>query len=446
MPSPLPVNTSVKYKWTIKHYNYTGQTGIPANYSNYSTSITTNEVLHASNRNIGFYLNGLDDCGFTLYLDDPMAELIIPTKSVIKVWRTVYEADGETIIFDDATGPGSPSFVGTVASTTKDGDANTMDVKCFSPLWRLQSRFHLRNHYLVNDQETDDLYTGTGVIFKLITLLEDTFPATGDAYTGIQIGERNWFDEPHLSPYFVAKGSNTWSLIFDDIMARPAAADIIPVYNDDGTDVQMILNTDEKRGDDLSSTIVFKYHTGSNDNCENVTEDMAANPGEFANFLWIVGQGGPNSGKVAVAWDNASGDFDSNLIGLYMKTVDKQDVKRVTALNDIAEAELAQSRFPKASHEVTLSPYGGLIYNYHYSVGDVIQLLASKGALQVNKKQRIYEVQLAMSDNNVETVSPLVSNDFYGKVDPESAIGPGPTTPTETNTLSADFDYSQPLA
>jgi hypothetical protein len=411
----LPVDPTPKYKWTIKHFNYDGSTPVSADYSSYSFNTTSNEVFHATNRSMNFYLNGIDDCGFSLYLDDPMASLIVPTKSVIKVYRTIYASDGTTVLYQD--GDTYPCFAGTVASSIKNGDSNTMDIKVFSPLWRLQSRFHVFNHYLVTDQDTSQPYTGTGLIFKLIDLLNQAFPATGDAYTGIEPGMRNWVDEPQISPYFVAKGSNTWSIIFDDLMARPAAADIIPIYVDDTTNVMMILDTSEKRGLDISSTIQFRYHT-TNSNCDNITENIEANPNEFANYLWVIGQGGANSGKVAVAWDNNSGDFDSNSIGMYMKTIDKSAIKRLSALPPIADAELKQSRWPKFSYSVDVSPLGGLIYDYHYKIGDVVGLVATKGALNVSANQRIYQVGLTMSDNNVEIASPLVANDFYGKVNP----------------------------
>jgi hypothetical protein len=162
--------------------------------------------------------------------------------------------------------------------------------------------------------------------------------------------------------------------------------------------------------------VKFRYRTGTNDNCENVSEDLEVNPGDFANFLWVVGQGGPNSGKVALAWDNDSGDFDSDSVGLYMKVIDHSELKRLNHLQPIADAELKQSRFPKDALTVTLSPYGGLIFKNDFNIGDVVQVIADKNALQVNEKQRIYQIGLAMSDNNVEIASPLVSKDFYGKV------------------------------
>jgi hypothetical protein len=416
VPFTLPTTEpgEIVYKWTMKHYSYDGSTEVPANYSGYSYDTTSNEIFHATNRNMTFYLNGVDDCNFTLYLDDPMASLIVPAKSYIKVWRHIYEADGTTLIYEDESD--IPAFAGIVQSTVKNGEANTMEIKAFSPLWRLQSRFHVNNHYLVIDQGTGNPYTGSGILFKLIDLLNSAFPATGDEYTGIEIGTAHWGAEPHMSPYFVARGSNTWSLIFDDVMSRAAAADLVPIYNDDSTNINMFLDTKEKRGSDKHTSVFFNYRTGANDNCEDISEEFSINPGDFSNFLWVIGHGGPNSGKVALAWDNVTGSFSSNNVGLYMKTVDKSEVKRLPALQDIADAEIKQSKLPKDAITVTLSPYGGLVYNNDYSLGDVIQVVANKGALSLNAKQRIYQVGLTMSDNNVETSTPLVSEDFYGKV------------------------------
>jgi hypothetical protein len=66
---------------------------------------------------------------------------------------------------------------------------------------------------------------------------------------------------------------------------------------------------------------------------------------------------------------------------------------------------------------VELNPASSIYYGKDYSLGDVVMLNANKDALQVNNvKQRIYQVSLTMSDNNMETAAPLVSEDFYGKV------------------------------
>jgi hypothetical protein len=106
-------------------------------------------------------------------------------------------------------------------------------------------------------------------------------------------------------------------------------------------------------------------------------------------------------------------------VGVYMRTTDHREVKRLLPLQPIADAELAQSKFPKFAYTVTVSPTAGFYFGriFDYFIGDVVSLNASKGALSVsNVKQRIYQATVSISDNNVETVEPLISKDFYGKV------------------------------
>jgi hypothetical protein len=73
--------------WRIEHFDKSGN-AINANYSGYSDMGTTNEIAHATDRQLGFYLNSIDTLDFSLYLDDPMAAQIHRLTSFIKVWRT----------------------------------------------------------------------------------------------------------------------------------------------------------------------------------------------------------------------------------------------------------------------------------------------------------------------------------------------------------------------
>jgi hypothetical protein len=412
-----PAPTGFQYQWVIKHYDIDGSP-TEANYSGYSHDVTSEEIFHATNRTLNFYLNGVDDCSFTLYLDDPMAYLISPLKSIIKVWRTIRDQNGYLIYQDEED---APSFCGVVGYTIKDGDSNTMQIKAFNPQWRLQFHFHLLNHYLLRNPDTSNNYLQSELMWKLIDLINNAFGV--NSFTGIAQGLFDWSGEPEIAPYFVAKGSNTWSNIFDDIMNRAAGSDIWPRYfHNDYDPILMYFDTFEKRGQDKTSDIKFNYHTGDADNLENLTEEIQAIPNEFANYLWAVGQGGPNAGKVAMAENNsgASGSWGYNEVGVYMKTVDRREIKRLSALQPIADAELAQSKIPKYAYSITVSPASGIFYgdNMDYMVGDVVELNADKNALYVSQlPQRIYQCSLAMSENNVETSSPLIANDFYGKVE-----------------------------
>src|SRR5262245_62033300 len=129
--------------WEMKLYDISGNGVTALSYD--STLSASNIIRHAFERTLNYTLNGIDELEFQLYLDDPMAEKIIRGKRIVKVWRTISDTEHSKSYADSA---GFPCFAGVVAYTIKNGEQNTMRVKCFSPLWRLQTRFHLLNHYL----------------------------------------------------------------------------------------------------------------------------------------------------------------------------------------------------------------------------------------------------------------------------------------------------------
>ena len=401
--------------WAMRLYGVGGG-GISAPNMNVISPATSNLIEHATNRSWNIALNGIDSLDFSIYLDDPMANNIRRLSTVVKLWRTVRN-DGGAVIYSDS----NPCFAGVVSYTRKNGSDNQMQVKVMSPLWRLQSRFHLLNHYLKKNMETGFDYTQSELMWKLIDLVNNAF-GLDDSNTGIAKGTFSSGNDPTVAPFFVPKGSNTWTNIFEEIMNRPGGVDIVPEYVHNGGPTLMNFSTDEKRGS--AGVASLNYHTGSGDNLENLEEEEQPIPNEFANYLWAVGQGGPNSGKIAMR-ENIDQDSDSyNSIGIYMRRADFPDIKRIglsgpppTHLHAIAEAEFAQSRVPKTNYTAEISPAGGLYYGAHINVGDTVILNASKGALSVSGvQQRIYDATISISDNNMETAAVSLSEDFTGKV------------------------------
>ena len=434
--------------WDIKLYDLAGNP-YTIDYTDYDDAGGTTELArHAYNRSIALVLNGVDQLSFSLRLSDPAAYQIRRLKTIVKLFRSVVDPDRGVTVLDT-----TPFFCGIVGTTNKAGESNEMQITAFNPLWRLQFHFHILNHYLEINPDTSLAWTQSELIWKLIDLVNGAFGAA--SYTGIDKGIFEWGlpDEPQVSPYFVAMGSNTWSNIFDDIMKRPASVDLFPVYmHTNGDPTLMELNTMEHRGLDKSATVKFNYHTGANDNCDDMQEESSVQPGQFANYLWAVGKGGPNSGKKAVV-SNPSGLSGSDgyaEVGIHMAYVDRAEVEILSMLPPIADAELATKKHPQDAYTVTISPAGLLYYDYDFVLGDVVALNANRGALQVdNIKQRIYAVTLSMSDNNLETSEVLLANDFYGSVAPDTGGGGGGSgsistpqvyvsgSPYQTETLSA---------
>jgi hypothetical protein len=381
----------------------------------------TNEVLHATDRRMNFALNGIDSASFTVYLDDPMATELKKFRT-IKIWRTVADFENDKHLSYDYS---RPAFSGTISSVTKSGAENTQRIQVQSPLWKLQSRFHVENHYLVND--VDVLNNGLKwrqgpLLYRLIELVDDAFGAASD--TGIVQGGFP-YTGPIVAPFFIAKGSNTW-VNFDRLLSKPGSVDLNPeYYHADGSTRQLDFYTVQKRGNDISVTgTPWKYHTDTGWNLEDLTEEGSIIPGEFGNFLWVVGQGGPNSFVVAEESDTTT-QYGMDEVGIYMKYIAENEVKQLGKSGmpekggaiPIAETEILRARVPKERYTASFPPGSFTYYEVDWTLGDVVRLDADKGSLQVvNKKQRVYEVGLSMSDNNLETATATIADDFTGKV------------------------------
>jgi hypothetical protein len=394
--------------WTMRLYD---TFGAPITAADYEGAVS-NQIKHGISRQLTIPLNGVDSLNFQLYLDDPMSYQIVRLRTVVKLWRTVRDNSGG-LLYQDS----DPCFGGVVAYTLRNGSENTMQITCQAPFWRLQSRFHILNHYLKTNVDTGLDYKQSELMWKLIDLVNNAF-GLEDSNTGIIKGTFSATNDPVVAPYFVAKGSNTWTHIFEELMNRPASPDIAPTYTHvDGDPSILVFNTEEKRGGD--NTYTFRYRTGTNDNLDNLTEENQPVPGEFANYLWAVGAGGPNSGKIAMEENIDDDDDGYHNIGIYMRRADFQNIKKIglagpppTHLKALAKSEFAQARIPKTNYSLEIAPGGEAYYAHNYNVGDTVHVLGSKGSLSVDTTQRIYDATLQMSENNMESVAISVADDF----------------------------------
>lgn len=408
------------WKWTLKLYNLSGN---PITAASYDGSVS-NEIKHATDRQVHFVVDNYEDLQFSVYLDDPMAMVIKPLTCIVKLWRTIYD-DGGSVIYQD--GASSPCFSGYVVYIGKDGESGQMQVKVHSSLWRIRTRFHIYNHYFRRNPSTGNLYTTSELIWKFIDLLQGAF-IMGKSYMGMEKGNFMWGQDPPATPYFQAKGENGWANI-ENIMTKAECPELIPrYYHSDGSATQMFLDTNKARGTNKTGSVMFRYHTGSNDNLSNLTEDIEIIPytnttdaGAFSNYIWAVGHGGPNSGKIALA-DNVDEDqYGFRIVNAYQKVGYYPEIKgRGQVLTDTAEGDLARSRRPPVTYGITVSPGAPITtpqYGKDYKCGDAVSLWANKYALQVSgANQRIFEVYLNMSDNNMESQRPLIGDDVKERI------------------------------
>lgn len=409
----------------MKHYERLTGNQLTCDYAGYpfanSPTDVSNVINYASNRVFTRVLNSLDFLTFSLDLYDPMAYIIKRKTSVVKLWRDV----NDTKFSKTYTAPtGTPDFSGVCVATKKNGASKTMDFTFMNPLWLLQCHFHILNHHLVLDVTPADPHLQGGnndgaawdisaLMWYLIDLVDHAFGAA--SRTGIlkpTSGPPYWTKTITVAPYFVAKGSNTWANLFDDLQQRVGGPDLDPQYvHSSGNPWLMYFATAPALGADRSASVSFDFHTG-NHNCDDMVEDAQLVPGKFGNYVWAVPDGGPN---VYVAVDSDATDYGDE--GLFMVYDEIPGAKKATVDNVVG------AHLDKALHgdepifSAQLSPTVPPYYNVDYFLGDVVELNADRGAMQLaNVKQRIVQVQLSMSDNNVETAAVTLAPSYQGKV------------------------------
>jgi hypothetical protein len=417
-------------EWIMRLYDLEGDPITAADYS----GAVSNQIKHATGRKLTLPLNGLDQLEFTLYLDDPMALQIVPLKTIVKLWRNVNDVENSLTWTQPAT---EPTFAGVVQGTRKQGEQNTMNVAVMSPLWRLQFHFHLLNHYLVNDFQITDVTDGavggneddlpwdqSALMWRLIDLINGAWPNQG-SHTRIYRPTGTspfWTKTVEEAPFPVAKGSYTWQLVMEELLQQEGGVDLVPEYfHTDGDPKLMYFDTAVRRGSDITATTSFDYHTGSH-NCIDMSDDEEIIPGKFANYVWAVPQGGPN--KVIRVAEDIVGSYGRQEVGVYMKKIEKnvQSASAFGSANDPlqvgADSELALSKLPQRAIIATLSPVTetGFYYKTNYDLGDLVEINAAKGALSITgREQRVYIIELEMTDANTEIAKVTNSEDFATK-------------------------------
>lgn len=427
---PTAYETTSRTEWKIGVYT---RGGAPKISTSYDGSMTDEFLKHPTDCTLTYTLNGVDQLEFSLLLDDPAALLITKKNTYIRVWRFINDVDNEKVRTPDWE---TPDFVGVVTGINKNGENGTMSVIVQGVLWLTQVHFHIQNHRLVNDFSpvpsnntggnlNNKKWDHSALMWRLIDLINGAYylagsdtgirkpPAATFSGSGYLAGDTLfWPQTIQVAPFYVQKGAYTWPLISEDLLARDGSPDIVPEYiYDPGQPEVMYFRTAITRGTDKTATVSFDYRTGQK-NIENVEESSQVVPGVHANYVGVSGDGGPNGGTYTIATDDP--DIAAN--GFYMKSENVPGTK-LSDVQQVANAMIKASIISDAEiYTVTMSPAAPLYYDLDYTLGDLISLNADKGALQASDlPQRIYQVTLRWSDNNVESTDVMISNDFKRK-------------------------------
>jgi hypothetical protein len=331
-----------------------------------------------------FVLNGIDTFGCALPLNHRRASAVLSAASFVKVWRA---AKGQVV---DAR---YPSFAGIVLPVT-EGSGNVFNLTAFSPLQMLQARYVWELLKYEDDK-------GRATIDQSEILRQLLAYTNARGNTGIA-----WGTSPATAnrPRRYDIGQNIWEA-YSDIITTLGGVDLIPTYlHTEGSAALMTLSTSTARGGFRQNARV-DYYVGLN-NAADSTRQFTAEPGTFANFVGLRGQG--DTPVTAESFDDAS-------IGVYglwerFETVDSANT--FDYLKALSDALLRQSKQPLETVQPVIGIGLSPIYGRDYEVGDVITTAARRGRMVYDRYQRVYQAELLRTDTLQEQVTLQVADDF----------------------------------
>lgn len=385
--------------------------------------------------------NGIDRGSFTLNLESQAAYVCAPVTTLVKIWRDV----PGYVPFPD----GLPQMVGIITSRTRDAAQRTATYNWQSPFWRLTMRYHVDAHDF--SWETGRGVAGidttnptiphggtdpTEIMWQMIDWTNQVVLYTLGDRTGIKVfspaGKADYFgaDPSVLINARYAVGQNTWDLIAD-LVSLPGFPDLSPTYiHVEGSPELVWFNTVVKKGDEKAFS--FDYRTGDL-NLDDISDETHAEPGEYANYVVVQGQGDKSTGHYdpltgfsgpdqTIARADGTSYASTQLglpdllsqHGLYMHFERDANMTSNVGRYNKAAYLLGRMAFPPTAYQLTPSKALTWAWPYEFRAGDTVSLNCDRDSMQfADVRVRITEVTVKRTQNKMEEVSLTV-------VDPDS--------------------------
>jgi hypothetical protein len=368
-------------------------------------------------------LNGIDSFSWSMHLDAPETAQVLPIQRLVRVWR------GGALVFAGVVGPRS-----------RNAASRTANFTAYSPLWRLQHRFHIDPHdftYItgrgqLNPALPTDAYAGgtdpSEIMWTMIEFTSQVVLYTGGDDAGITEGSfatysliDNFETGPPLLGKRYSRGQNTWDLI-QEILQAPGMPDLDCTYIDGGASM-MQFNTVAKKGADNGFSL--DYRTGQK-NLDDLIETTSVEPGSFANYVAVQGQGDTDAQQTIVRADGVtqpiprSGGLSwtpPDLItshGLYMRFEQIEEALEKDGLNARAYGQylLRRNMYPPVNYEPVLSP--AVVWNWpgDFDVGDTVTINCNRDSMAFSAQRRIDEVTVKRGPDGSETFNLSLHEDL----------------------------------
>ena len=351
-------------------------------------------IREALGRSMSLKMNDIDTLKFSVSFDNPIAGMIAPLETVVKVWRVIGEP-GSPVYY----APTSPIFAGVVAPLTESGQDRKLEVTVNSPLWRLKYRF-LRETVMLGNPSP--LVGAAMDQSDMIWYLIDYTNAFD--YTGIAKGNF----ETTLSRRRIFKRR---SAIWESVQGLASLTDGVDMvaryYHDDGDPTMMYLDTVDAQAI-FRPGVQFHWNVGRR-NMGPPTRNFDVD--QFATRVDLDAEANGLFNSAAVT------DVDLlNRYGLYERVESVNNMTDNASLSDLGNAILDQYGHPlmtvEAQPDADKAPYFGKDYN----LGDVVGFRSDDGRMSFALLKRIYGADLTMDDNDRETINLITARDSTGQV------------------------------
>lgn len=334
------------------------------------------ELTELSQRSMTLTLNGIDSASFSMTLDNPNANSILPGSTVVKIWR---EWDGRII------NPLRPDFGGIVFPAGEDGEGNAFDLTAFSPLHLLRRRF------------IHEPYNPSGVPEDQSTTLWNLVNYTnGRGRTGIRQGTL----VTTVDRIAVLENlTNVWAAI-EELTRVDGAVEIAPTYvHLDGDDRIMEFSTAFPLG--LARTdIRIDYRIGLN-NATSAEREFLTEEQEFSNYVKYIGQVSDDPESAIQAFAIDSGSIDGYWL---VERVERDDsIQTADLLQAKADHDIEEASTPIQSVSMRIDPTRVPRFGQHFGMGDIFPVAAKRGRMEFDAHHRVVGATLNVSDADIET-------------------------------------------
>lgn len=348
--------------------------------------------MNASQKQYSYHLNAGRQAQFTINIDNPVANFLLNSDSLIKVYRqTKVSKTWELLMVGDTIH----------AEESGQGDLGLLTVVAADPWWRLQRRLIGMDVNGIGQGVGFTAGSPTGLV-DIGAIIMFILGSLNTAFnTGISAGTYATSTTSYLGPVYAQNAGDIIQQLCNTLGGPDFA--IIPNEPTGGAMPATTigtLNVYNPLGSIFNNT-VFEYGTGQRN---TATYDRILSKDGLANYLFSPPQGFPDVPALGDTMVSAIDLTSVGAIGLY------EDIVQGDVISQPLRQELCNEYLAirgRARQQITFTPTVDcpLDYGVDYDTGDVVvaRAFVPGSGYRYNGYARIYGVDIAVDDNDAET-------------------------------------------